>query len=137
MLFASFISLAITALCIVLSLAFKIAGKLRLTLPLLYLLAAVVSTFFTRWTSENEPLVLLGLYILIGLVVLSWVYSLVKKIRNKAANRQSERSFEQFVLLQVEQARERGITLDSVRIDADGFLLYPETGEPIFAYVDA
>ena len=129
---AAFISLAITVLLIVLSLAFKIAGKLRLTLPLLYLLTAVVSTFFTDWTTKNEPLVLTGLYILIGMVVLSWIYSLVKKIRGRAVAARSEKSFERFAALQIEQARERGIPLDRVRFDADGYLIHAETGEPVF-----
>ena len=54
------LSLCFAALTFVLSLIFKIAGKLRLTLPLLYLLAAVVSTFFTDWTSQHEDLGLLS-----------------------------------------------------------------------------
>lgn len=82
---AAVVYIGITVLLLVLSLAFKVAGKLRLGLPLLYFLAAIVSTFFTDWTSEHEDMVLLGLYILIGLVLLSWIYSLVKTIKQKYA----------------------------------------------------
>ena len=74
------ISISFTILLTVVSLIFKVAGKLRLTIPLLYFLAAIISTFFTDWTSQNEPLVLIGLYILIGLVTLSWIFSLIKTI---------------------------------------------------------
>lgn len=56
------ILLGISVLLFFISLAMKIAGKLRLTLPFVYLLIAVISTFFTRWTTENEQLVLYGLY---------------------------------------------------------------------------
>ena len=63
------------------SVVFKIAGKMRLTIPLLYLLAASASTFFTSWTSEHEPLVLAGLFVLTGLSLLSWVWTLVNRIR--------------------------------------------------------
>ena len=132
MVIASFVSLAITALLIILSLAFKVAGKLRLSLPLLYFLVAVASTFFTDWTTENELLVLMGLYVLIGLVALNCIYSLVKKIHNRVAAVQSEKSFEQFAFLQVQQARKKGILPDSVRFDANGNLLDAESGKPVF-----
>ena len=79
----AFISLIITVSLIVLSLAFQIAGKLRLTLPLLYFLLAVVSTFFTDWTSKNEKLVLAGFFVLCGLVVASWMVTLIKAITRK------------------------------------------------------
>ena len=79
----AFISLIITVSLIVLSLAFQIAGKLRLTLPLLYFLIAVVSTFFTDWTSKNEKLVFAGFFVLCGLVMISWMVTLIKAITRK------------------------------------------------------
>ncbi|WP_093989898.1 hypothetical protein [Massiliimalia timonensis] len=121
------LSLCSTILMMILSLLFKVAGKLRLTLPLLYFLAAVVSTFFTDWTSEHEQLVLLGLYILIGLVVLSWIVSLVKTIRRK----KSEKLFEEDVAWQINRARELGVPVDSVLIDDDGTVLDSKTGQPL------
>ena len=63
------------------SVVFKIAGKMRLTIPLLYLIAASVSTFFTGWTAEHETLILAGLFVLTGLSLLSWVWTLVNRIR--------------------------------------------------------
>ena len=77
---AVFVSLLITVLLIVLSLAFQIAGKLRLTLPLLYFLAAAISTFFTDWTSKNETLVWVGFFVLCGFSVISWMVTLIKAI---------------------------------------------------------
>lgn len=121
------LSLCSTILMMILSLIFKVAGKLRLTLPMLYFLAAAVSTFFTDWTSEHEQLVLLGLYILIGLVVLSWIVSLVKTIRRK----KSEKLFEEDVAWQINRARELGIPVDSVLIDDDGTVLDSKTGQPL------
>ena len=121
------LSLCSTILMMILSLIFKVAGKLRLTLPVLYFLAAAVSTFFTDWTSEHEKLVLLGLYVLIGLVVLSWIVSLVKTIRR----RKSEKLFEEDVAWQINRARELGIPVDSVLIDDDGTVLDSKTGQPL------
>lgn len=77
------ISLVVTVATILLSLAFQIAGKLRFTLPLLYFLIAVVSTFFTDWTTENEKLVVLGFFVVCGFSVLSWIISLIKVIIRK------------------------------------------------------
>jgi hypothetical protein len=126
---AALISLSVTVLLTILSLAFKVAGKLRLSIPLFYFLAAVISTFFTDWTSKNEQLVLLGLYLLIGLVVISWIYSLIKKIREK----QQEHFLESDVAWQIRRAREMGIIAqgDTVQFNEHGDLLDPRTGKPI------
>lgn len=121
--------LGASALIGILSLIFKVGGKLRLTLPVLYFLAATVSTFFTDWTTKNEQLVLYGLYILIGLVALSWVGSLIKVIRKK----QHERFIENDLAWQISRAREMGILKDgdSVQFNEGGDLLEPRTGKPV------
>jgi len=124
---AAILSLCVTAGLLILSFIFRVAGKLRLGIPLIYLLAAVVSTFFTRWTTEHEPLVLMGLYILIGLTVLSWIVSLIKTLRR----RKNEKHLESDAEWQIKRAREMGISLTSIRFDENGSLLHPETGEPI------
>lgn len=124
---AAILSLCVTAGLLILSFIFRVAGKLRLGIPLLYLLAAVVSTFFTRWTTEHEPLVLMGLYILIGLTVLSWIVSLIKTLRR----RKNEEYLESDAEWQIKRAKEMGISLTSIRFDENGSLLHPETGEPI------
>ena len=80
---AFILSISFSVIIFIFSLIFKVAGKLRLTLPLIYFLAATISTFYTDWTTKNESKVLLGLYILISLVALSWMYSLIKKIKSK------------------------------------------------------
>jgi len=121
------LSLCLTAGLLIFSLIFKVAGKLRLTIPLVYLLAAVVSTFITDWTTENEPLVMLGLYILIGLCVLSWIVSLVKATRR----RREEKFFEEDVAWQLQRAREMGKVVDSITIGEDGTVRDAKTGEPI------
>ena len=122
-----FVSLAISALLLILSLVFKVAGKLRLTLPLLYFLAAVVSTFFTDWTSKHEQLVLYGLYALIALMIISWVVSLVKVIRRK----RSEKTLEEDATWQINRARELGIPVGEVLINSNGTVLDAKTRQPL------
>lgn len=77
---SAFISLIITLFIQFLYILFKIAQKLKLTIPLLYLLIAVSSTFFSRWVPEHEQIVLNGLYILIGITLIRWIVLGVHKI---------------------------------------------------------
>lgn len=78
----AFVSLIITVFVQVFYLLFKITQKCKLTLTLIYLLLATISTFFSRWVPEHESLVLTGLYILIGITVLRWIYVLIQKVRS-------------------------------------------------------
>ena len=116
------VSISASVLLLILSLLFKVAGKLRLTLPLLYMVAAVISTFFTDWTSKNEQLVLLGLYVLIGLVFISWIVSLVRRMA---------RTMEEDVAWQINRARELGIPVDSFLVDENGTVLDAQTKKPL------
>lgn len=127
MLIAAILSLSMTVGMFILSLIFKVAGKLRLGIPLFYIVAAVISTFFTQWTTDHETLVFIGLYILIGLTVLSWIVSLIKAIQRK----RNEKYFEDDIAWQIQRAREMGIPLDKIKFNDHGDLLDPRTGEPV------
>jgi len=125
------ISLGFTVLLGILSLIFKVGAKLRLTLPILYFLAAVVSTFFTDWTTQNEQSVLYGLYILIGLVALSWIYSFIKTIKNKSDERTSEEALTDYINWQIQKAREIGIDINTATFDENGHMRDKVTGQQI------
>lgn len=128
--YGAIVSISVSVLLLILSLLFKVAGKLRLTLPLLYFLVAVISTFFTDWTKcEHESLVLIGLYVLIGLVCLSWIISLVKVIRK----RRYEKTMEEDVAWQIQRARELGIPVDSFVVDENGTVLDARTKQPLLS----
>ena len=119
--------LGTTVLLMFISLAMKIAGKLRLTLPFIYLLVAVISTFFTRWTTENEQLVLYGLYATIAISILSWL----KSLKDFISDRRYAKAVEDDVSWQIQQAREHGISLDDIYVDSQGTLRYKENNEPM------
>ena len=119
--------LGTTVLLMFISLAMKIAGKLRLTLPFIYLLVAVISTFFTRWTTENEQLVLYGLYATIAISILSWL----KSLKDFISDRRYAKAVEDDVSCQIQQAREHGISLDDIYVDSQGTLRYKENNEPM------
>ena len=125
------ILISTTILLTVLSLIFKVAGKLRLTIPFIYFLVAAISTLFTDWTTKNEQLVLIGLYILIGLVTLSWIFSLIKAIKNKFRSNSEDEALTDFVQWQLKRARENNISIDDITFDENGNMHNKTTGQQI------
>lgn len=121
------LSVGVSVAMLLLSLIFRVAGKFRLTLPIWYILIASVSTVFTDWTTRNEKWVMLGLYLLIGIVVLSWIRSLVGAIRS----RQQERYEESDIAWQIRRARELGVPMNSISFDSNNSLIDPRTGKPV------
>lgn len=122
---AAIISLCLTAILLILSFVFKVAGKLRLTIPILCFL--LFSTVLNKWASENETLAFIILFSLLGLTVLSWIVSLIKAIRR----RRDGKHFEDDVAWQIRRAREMGVPLDNVQFNEQGDLLDPRTGKPV------
>lgn len=121
------IKLIISLGIFILSVVFKIAAKLRLTVPVLYILAAGISTVFTDSVSQHERLILFGLYAQLAVVALSWVITAVKVIQNR-----SHGSFEEDdIAWQIRRARELGVPLDSVSFDSSNNLIDPRTGMPV------
>lgn len=121
------LSVSVSMGLLLLSTIFRVAGKLRLTLPVWYVLIAAISTMFTDWTTENEKLVMLGLYILIALIVLSWVVSFIKAIRA----RRQERYEEDDITWQIRRAREMGVPMTGITFDSSNSLIDPRTGKPV------
>ena len=122
---AAIISLCLTAGFFIFSSIFKIAGKLRLTIPMVCFL--LFGTVLSKWAGEHETLAFIILFSLLGLTVLSWVVSLVKAIRR----RRDEKYLEDDVAWQIRRAREMGVPLDTIQFNEHGDLLDPRTGEPV------
>lgn len=110
-----------------LSLVLRIAAKLRLTIPVLYLLAIGVSTVFTDWAIKHEQQVLRGLYALLTLVALSWIFTAVNALRSRINGDWEEDD----IAWQLRRARELGVPLDSIRFDSTNNLIDPRTGMPV------
>ena len=122
---AAIISLCLTAGLFIVSFIFKVAGKLRLTIPIVCLL--LFGTVLNKWVGEHESLAYTILFSLLGLTVLSWIVSFVKAIRRK----RNEKHFEDDAAWQIRRAREVGVPLDTVQFNEQGDLLDPRTGEPV------
>ena len=81
-----YVSIFIFLLMILLNSFFKIASFFRLGIPLLYVFA--VPIFFPDWLHEHETLATVIFFVMLGLVVLSWIMSIRKKIRRKREQKQ-------------------------------------------------
>ena len=103
------ISLVVTVALFLISLLFRIAARLNLTLPLLYFLA--VSTILNPWAATHEKLAFAILYLLTAKWQEHQYYKVMK----------DDMSF------QISRARQRGIPLDSVHFDSQGNMRYNDS----------
>ena len=87
-----FISLGISAVLLFLSLLFRLAGKFRLTLPLLYFL--LTATVLNPWAAAHETLAFAILFCLLALSVISWLFSLRNAIRDRKLLQGAGRGYE-------------------------------------------
>lgn len=99
-------SLLISVILLLLSILFKLAGKLRLSLPLLYFL--LISTIFNKQAASHEPIALAILFILLAFSIISWLISLKNHIQDK----RHLKAMEEDIVWQIERARKNGIPLD-------------------------
>ena len=91
---------------IFLSIVFRLAAVFRLTIPLLY--ALVVPTVFHEWYYANQTLANVIWYVLLAVVVLSWVISLVRKVRGILLRRREDKMLELIVLNRMREAQMYG-----------------------------
>lgn len=120
-----FISLGIFAVLLILSLLFRLAGKLRLTLPLLYFL--LTATVLNPWAVAHETLAFAILYGLLAFSVISWLFSL----RNAIRDRKYYKALEEDMSWQVRRARNNKIAMDTVYFDSTGNMRYKDTNEVV------
>ena len=119
------ISLVVTVTLFLISLMFRIAARLNLTLPLLYVLA--VSTILNPWTASHEKLAFSILYLLTAFSVLSWISAL----RHKWQEHQYYKAMKDEISFQISRDRQSGNPLDSVHFDSQGNMRYHNSGDII------
>lgn len=126
MVYVAFISLIITIVLIVLSFVLKLAGKLRLTLPVVYFL--LISTFLNPWAVAHEKLAFAILFILLGFSLISWIRS----FKEYWDERQYYKTMKEDIAWQARTARERGISTRDCYIDSEGTMRYNKDDKPVF-----
>lgn len=91
---------------LLLSILFRLAAVFRLTIPLAY--ALVVPTLFSGWYYSHYALANGIWYALLALTLLSWVISLVRKIREVLDRRQRDKVREEILIQRVREAGRNG-----------------------------
>lgn len=98
-----------------LPLLFRLALKLRLGLPMLYI--ALALTVFHDWTRANPELADGVLFALVGLVALSWVVTGARKVYDFIGQHLEDRAAAELFAHRVRQARANG----EYAVNADDF----------------
>lgn len=98
--------LMLGSVMILLSIVFRLAAVFRLTIPLVY--ALIVPTVFHEWYYANQTLANVIWYALLAVVVLSWVVSLVRKVRGILLRRREDKMLELIVLNRMREAQMYG-----------------------------
>lgn len=123
------LSVAFTVVMLALSIIFKVAGKPRLTLPVIFFL--LMAFPFNKWASANETLVWAILGGLIALCLLSWIVSLVKAIKQRRFEKESAEARLDYMQWQREKAHALGYFDMDVFYDEDGNIRDTQTKERI------
>ena len=90
----------------VLALLFRLAALTRLTIPLLYTVSML--TVFHGWNQTHTALADNILFVLVGLVVLSWLFSLLGRVWSFIQEKQDDRAAVEYFKYRVRKARENG-----------------------------
>ena len=98
--------LMLGSVMILLSIVFRLAAVFRLTIPLVY--ALIVPTIFHEWYYANQTLANVIWYALLAAVALSWVISLVRKIRGILLRRREDKMLELIMLNRMREAQMYG-----------------------------
>ena len=90
----------------VLALLSRLAALTRMTIPLLYTVSML--TVFHGWYQTHTALADNILFVLVGLVVLSWLFSLLGRVWSFIQERQDHRATVEYFKYRVRKARENG-----------------------------
>lgn len=98
--------IAVFAIVAVLSLVLRLASALRLTIPVLY--ALIAPTLFHSWYVSHTALASGIGWVLLALVMLSWAYSAVGRIRELVQTHRDECAAMDMFVRRVELAEAHG-----------------------------
>ncbi|WP_270507374.1 hypothetical protein [Eubacterium limosum] len=126
MVYIALLSFVVSVGLMILSFVFRLAGKLRITLPVVYFL--LISTFLNPWTAAHETLAFAILFILLGFSLISWIRS----FKEYWDERQYYKTMKEDIAWQARTARERGISTRDCYIDSEGTMRYNKDDKPVF-----
>lgn len=109
------IYLLMGAAIVILSIIFRLASALGLTLPLAY--GLIAPTLFYDWFHSHQSLAEGIGWALVGFVVLCWVVSLIRKIRVLVNSRRDERIADEILMYRIKKAQAEGKDMSDVSMD--------------------
>ena len=126
MVYIALLSFVVSVGLMILSFVFRLAGKLRITLPVAYFL--LISTVLNPWAAAHEKLAFAILFILLGFSLISWIRS----FKEYWDGRQYYKTMKEDIAWQARTARERGISTRDCYIDSEGTMRYNKDDKPVF-----
>ena len=126
MVYIALLSFVVSVGLMILSFVFRLAGKLRITLPVAYFL--LISTVLNPWAAAHEKLAFAILFILLGFSLISWIRS----FKEYWDERQYYKTMKEDIAWQARTARERGISTRDCYIDSEGTMRYNKDDTPVF-----
>lgn len=122
----SLIFFVVIALVIV---AFMIAPKLKLTLPLTCFV--LFCTILSPWAGAYEALAFKIIFLLIGQAGIRWIITLVLFIKDRIDDHRLDRALEADIHWQLQKAKERKVSLNDIYMDDDGTLRSATDHKPL------
>ena len=126
MVYIALLSFVVSVGLMILSFVFRLAGKLRITLPVAYFL--LISTVLNPWAAAHEKLAFAILFILLGFSLISWIRS----FKEYWDERQYYKTMKEDIAWQARTARERGLSTRDCYIDSEGTMRYNKDDKPVF-----
>lgn len=126
MVYIALLSFVVSVGLMILSFVFRLAGKLRIILPVAYFL--LISTFRNPWAAAHEKLAFAILFILLGFSLISWIRS----FKEYWDERQYYKTMKEDIAWQARTARARGISTRDCYIDSEGTMRYNKDDKPVF-----
>ena len=107
--------LLIGAAIVILSIIFRLASALGLTLPLAY--GIIAPTLFYDWFHSHQSLSEEIGWALVGFVVVCWMMSLIHKIRGLIHRRRDERIADEILLYRIKKAQTEDKDMSDISMD--------------------
>lgn len=123
------VSLIFFVVIVLVVLAFMIAPKLKLTLPLTCFV--LFCTILSPWAGAHEVLAFKIIYLLIGQAGIRWIITLVLFIKDRMDDHRLDRGLEADVYWQLQKAKERNVPLNDIYMDTDGTLRNATDHKPL------
>lgn len=100
---------------VIVSVIFRLASALGLTLPLAY--GMIAPTLFYDWFHSNQALAEGIGWVLVGFVVLCWAVSLIRKIRGVVNRRRDKRIADEILMYRIKKAQAEGRDISEVSME--------------------